>query len=160
MPATKTNGTTNSPATIKERGISRQTPLDLFSQMRAEMDRVFGDYFPFSRATQWSPALDIYDDKGTTVVKVELPGTKKEDIHLTIDQGDLIIRGERKNEETVEEKDFMRMERSYGSFYRRIPLPRGVTEKDISAKQQDGVLEVRIATPPSGLESQTRIPIN
>jgi HSP20 family protein len=109
--------------------------------------------------TQWSPALDVYNEGGSTVIKAELPGVNKEDIDLSIDQGELVIRGERKSEERTEETNYVRMERSYGSFYRRLPLPKGVTEDDISATQADGVLEVRIRQPESERETTRRIPI-
>ena len=93
------------------------------------------------------------------MIKAELPGVNKEDIDLSIDQGELVIRGERKSEERTEETNYVRMERSYGSFYRRLPLPKGVTEDDISATQADGVLEVRIRQPESERETTRRIPV-
>jgi HSP20 family protein len=163
MEGTKTNGTTatSSPAPVKERGLTSRSPFDLFAQMKSEMDRVFGEFMPFSRTTQWAPATDVYTEAdGSMVMKVELPGVKREDIHVTIEHGDMVIRGERKSEEKVEDKNFMRMERSYGSFYRRLPLPVGITEKEISASQSEGVLEIRIKQPKGAVESGKRIPIS
>ena len=159
MQSTESGDTSNLPATAQVRSPSQWSPFDLFNQMKSEMDRVFGEFRPFARSGQWSPTLDVYNEGGSTVIKVELPGVKKEDIDLSIEQGDLIIQGERKSEERTEETNYVRMERSYGSFYRRLPLPKGATEKDISATQADGVLEVRIKHPESERESAKRIPI-
>ena len=67
----------------------------------------------------------------------------REDIDVEIENGDLVIKGERHSEHEVKEEHAYRMERSFGSFYRRLPLPEGVKEEDISATYTDGVLEVR-----------------
>jgi HSP20 family protein len=159
--STKSNGTTSSPAPVKERGLTMWSPFDLFSQMKSEMDRVFGEYIPFTRSsTSWMPALDAYEEGGQSVIKVELPGMKKEDIDVSLEEGDLILRGERKHEQKHEERNYTRMERSYGSFFRRVPLPAGVTEKDISAVHADGVLEIRIKKPSTTGQGTKRIQIS
>jgi HSP20 family protein len=159
MQSSESGENSNLPAPVHERGSTQWSPFDLLNQMKSEMDRVFGEFRPFARSGQWSPALDVYNEGGSTVIKAELPGVKKEDIELSIDQGDLIIRGERKSDERTEETNYVRMERSYGSFYRRLPLPKGVTENEISATQADGVLEVRIKQPESEGQTSKRIPI-
>jgi HSP20 family protein len=159
MPATKTNGTTSSPASIRERGLAQWSPFDLFSQMKSEMDRVFGEYIPFSRSSTWMPTVDVFEKGDETVIKCELPGMKKEDIDISLEQGDLIIRGERKHEETKEERNYTRMERSYGSFFRRLPMPAGVTEKNVTASHSDGVVEIRVKRPVESNQSSRRIPI-
>jgi HSP20 family protein len=84
---------------------------------------------------------------------------KKEDIEITLDQGDLVIRGERKAEHEVKEEQHYRMECSYGSFYRRIPLPSGVKADQIKATYNDGVLEVRIPTPAQEQPQEQKIPV-
>jgi HSP20 family protein len=81
------------------------------------------------------------------VVKAEVPEVKKEDIDVALEGGDLVIRGERKAEQEVKEEDYYRMERSYGSFYRRIPLGFEVKSEQVQAKYTDGVLEVSIPKP-------------
>jgi HSP20 family protein len=159
MQSSESDGNSNLPAPVQERGLGQWSPFDLFNQMKSEMDRVFGEFRPFARSGQWSPALDVYSEGDSTVIKAELPGVNKEDIVLSIDDGDLIIRGERKSEERTEETNYVRMERSYGSFYRRLPLPKGVTEKDVSATQADGILEVRIKQPKPDQGTAKRIPI-
>ena len=109
--------------------------------------------------TTWMPSVDVYEKDGNVVVKAELPGMKKEDIDITLDQGDLVIRGERKAESEVKEQDYYRLERCYGSFYRRIPLPFEVKPDQITASYTDGVLEVRIPKPPQEQPQPQKIPL-
>ena len=71
------------------------------------------------------PHVDVFEREGNLVVKAELPGVKKDDIDLAIEDGDLVLRAERREEHEVKEENWYRMERTYGSLYRRLPLPRG-----------------------------------
>jgi HSP20 family protein len=94
--------------------------------------------------TTWAPRADVYEKDGDLMVKAELPGVKKEDIQVSMDDGDLVIKGERKVESEVKEENYYRMERTYGSFMRRLPMPEQAEADKIQAKYADGVLEVRI----------------
>jgi HSP20 family protein len=109
--------------------------------------------------TIWRPSVDVYEKDGNLVIKAELPGMKKEDIEVALDQGDLVIRGERKAESEVKEENYYRIERNYGSFYRRIPLPFEVKPDQITASYNDGVLEVRIPKPAQERPQPQRIPL-
>ena len=123
-----------------------------------EMERYFDRFFrhPFSLMTpQWpfrdfpklgeiSPSVDIFEEGGEMVVKAELPGITKENLHVTITENTLTITGEKKQEEKVEKKDYHRLERSYGSFTRTFRLPDNVTGDKAKASFKDGVLEVRV----------------
>ncbi len=89
------------------------------------------------------PTIDLYEDNDAIVVKADIPGLAKEEIELTV-SGDLMtIKGEKKKEEEVKEKDYYRRERSYGSFARTVQLPCEVKGDDIRANFKDGVLEIR-----------------
>lgn len=143
--------------TAKQPGDMRQMrrwdPFEQFDELQNEMLRWWAQAFPpMARAvrrmapTGLAPSTDVYEQNGSLVVKAELPGMKKEDIDVTLDRGDLLIRGERKAESNVKEDHYYRQERSYGSFYRRIPLPSEVTADQIKATYSDGVLEVRVPT--------------
>lgn len=129
--------------------------LDLFDQLQDEFDRMWTGRWPllwptahpFTPIEEWSPRADVYSQNGSIVIKAELPGVKKEDIDISVENGSLIIRGERKSEEKVEETDFYRMERSHGTFYRRLPMPKGVTAEQIKAEYKDGVLKVTVPKP-------------
>lgn len=169
-----TNGTTNPEkrvATTQETRPRRWDPFAMFAELESEMDRVFGRRFPavmhpLRRVTStlgqgWAPSADVFERDGAIVVKAELPGVDKGDISVTVESGDLVIKGERQAEEEVEEDRFYRMERFSGTFYRRFPLPEGVDEEQISAEYRDGVLEVRVPKPTGDEEVPERktIPI-
>jgi HSP20 family protein len=122
-----------------------------------EMERWFDDFFrrPFLTSS-WlprlrfpevgdiSPSVDIYEDKNDVVIKAEIPGMKKEDVSVSISDEILTISGEKKAEENVEKKNYHRIERTFGSFTRRMRLPPGLQEDKVKAVFKDGVLEVRI----------------
>lgn len=90
------------------------------------------------------PSIDIFSEGNEIVVKAELPGIRREDINVKLSDHDLTIYGEKKSEEKIERKDFLRLERSYGSFSRTVRLPEGVETDKITASYKDGVLEVRM----------------
>jgi HSP20 family protein len=103
---------------------------------------------PFTAAAiKWAPRMDVYEKDNAIVIEAELPGLKKEDVQVEVEGEDLVIRGESKAESEAKEEDYYRSERSYGSFYRRMPLPAGVTPEQIQAHLKDGVLEVRVPKP-------------
>jgi HSP20 family protein len=95
----------------------------------------------------WKPAVDIEEKNGKYLLTADLPGVKKEDIHVELHDGYLTLKGERKEEHEEKKKGFYRTERLYGSFERSFRVPEGVTEKDIKAKYHDGVLELSIPAP-------------
>lgn len=123
-----------------------------------EFERRFEDFFrrPFSLMeapwwTRWpalagevSPTADIYEEGGDIVVKAEIPGMKKEEIHVDINEKTMTLSGEKKKEEKVEKKDYVRIERAYGSFARTFHLPAEVQTDKARATFKDGVLEVRV----------------
>ncbi|HYH12018.1 MAG TPA: Hsp20/alpha crystallin family protein, partial [Thermomicrobiales bacterium] len=144
-------------ATTSEHRPRRWDPATVFSEIEAEMDRVFGRRLPFMQplrrymganiSDEWVPSADVYEKDGDLVVKAELPGVARDDIDVMIDNGDLVIKGERRSEEEVEEANYFRMERFSGTFYRRFPLPDNVDEDQIRAEYRDGVLEIQIPKP-------------
>jgi HSP20 family protein len=92
----------------------------------------------------WMPAVDIFEKDDKFVVKAELPGMKDEDIDVSVTGDTLVIKGEKKTESEEKEADYYRCERTYGSFYRSIPLPATVDANKIEADFEDGVLEVSL----------------
>lgn len=143
-------------------------PFAMFSEMEDMMDRMFGRRWPFSRPLRrftesgggWSPHVDMYEEGNDIVVKAELPGIAKDDVDLSIVSGDLVIRGERKSGNEIREDQYYRMERSFGTFYRRLPLPEGVDAEKISASFTDGVLDVRIPKPGASDQSAKKIQVS
>jgi HSP20 family protein len=100
-----------------------------------------------------APAVDIYEEGDDLVLKADLPGLNKEDIEVKLTDDYITISGEKKKEEKVEEKNFYRYERSYGSFSRTLRLPVEVHTDKAKAKFENGVLEVRI---PKTEEAKTK----
>jgi len=95
----------------------------------------------------WRPAIDIEVKDEKYMVRADLPGMKKNDIHIELKDGYLTLRGERKSEHEENEDNYHRIERTYGTFERTFKVPEGITEKDIHAKYKDGVLELTVPTP-------------
>ncbi|OQB09711.1 MAG: Spore protein SP21 [Candidatus Omnitrophica bacterium ADurb.Bin205] len=90
----------------------------------------------------WSPAVDIYDSKDNVMVKADIPGLTKDDIEVTVQGDTLFIKGEKKQEKEVKEKDYIRTERFYGNFQRAIRLPAEVQSDKVEATYKNGVLEL------------------
>jgi len=134
--------------------------LNPFSEMRRlqdEMNRMFDPGFPFENgelgAANWVPAVDIEETPETLRVIAELPGMKREDIQVEFENGMLTIRGTRTREEEKKEKNFHRVERSFGSFVRAFRLPATVDAEKIAATYEDGVLKLEM---PKREESKAR----
>ena len=145
--------------TTKEKGktmkLMRKSKLTLFdglglgrwSSFDEEIERLFNT--PFAGMTKpteffgdWTPALDLTQDKENFVAKIELPGMEKDDIDVSLHEGALTIRGERKAEEKQEDEGQLRTERVFGSFSRSVRLPKPVNEGKVVATYKDGVLTV------------------
>jgi len=114
-------------------------------------DIFFGDsFFPATgladefEATNWRPAVDVFDGDDKLVIKAELPGIEKKDIEVDVREGVLTLRGERSYENEVKEHNCYRKERSYGKFHRSFTLPENVETEKIEASFKDGVLTLDI----------------
>lgn len=94
---------------------------------------------------EWLPAVDITEDEKEYLIKVDLPEVNKEDVKVTLDNGMVMIRGERKFEKDEKNKKYHRIERSYGTFMRSFTLPADADSGQISAEFRDGLLQVRLA---------------
>jgi len=111
-------------------------------------EELFSPFFPLlerslvRNSSQWFPALDVSEEKDGFTVKADLPGIKKEDVHLSFENGLLTIEGERKEEAEEKEKNYHRVERTYGRFVRSLNLGTGVDGNQIQANYKDGVLEI------------------
>lgn len=107
----------------------------------------------------WMPRMDIFEKGGHLVIKAELPGFKKEDVEVTLEGNDLIVRGESKADTEIKEEDYYRTERRYGSYYRRLPLGFPVEITKIEAKLTDGVLEVKVPKPAEATPEAKKIAV-
>ena len=93
---------------------------------------------------QWTPTIDIVEDEHEYMIKAEIPEVQKDDVHVTVENGVLNIRGERKFEKEDKHKTYHRMERCYGSFSRSLSLPDDADPDRVSAEFKDGLLRVRL----------------
>ncbi len=107
----------------------------------------------------WSPAIDIYDSKDNVMVKADIPGMKKDEIEVSVHGDTLIIKGEKKQEKEVKEKDYVRTERFYGSFNRAISLPAAVDASKVNATYKNGVLELVLPKKEESKPKQLKIDI-
>jgi HSP20 family protein len=130
----------------------RYQPWGMMEQMRREMDRMMGEENAAS-ASDWVPAVDIKEDANCFTISADLPGIAPKDIDIHAENGMLTIQGERESEKREERQGYKRMERSYGSFFRRFTLPDTADTDKISAKGENGVLTITI---PKRAEIQPR----
>lgn len=141
-------------------------PFTVMQRMAEDMDRLF-EQFGFGRTglglgpswgslansdigslpALWAPQIETIQRNDRLVVRADLPGVDKGDVHVEVENGVLTISGERRNERDEEREGFYRSERSYGQFFRAIPLPEGVQTDQCEAKFDGGVLEVSLPVP-------------
>lgn len=116
------------------------------SAFRNELESLFDTFVQAEGRTQdFVPALDVSEEKDRYVVKAELPGLAPKDVNVSVENGMLTIRGEKRQESEEKGKSFHRIERRYGSFQRVLALPATVDASRTEAAYKDGVLTVRLA---------------
>ncbi|HLF17757.1 MAG TPA: Hsp20/alpha crystallin family protein [Candidatus Omnitrophota bacterium] len=145
----------------------RETGLDVFQDIediQREMNRLFD--FSLHRPLKagnggklWAPAVDVVDEKDVIKVKADLPGLKKEEIEVTVDNDTLCIKGEKKQEKEIKEKDYIRSERYYGSFNRSFTLPASVDPQKVNASYKDGVLEITLPKKEEAKKKEVKVEI-
>jgi HSP20 family protein len=143
-------------------------PLGTLQRLSNEMDRLFGDLgfgrqspsSSLSRAAElWAPQIDVFQRNNELVVKADLPGLKKEDVKVDVTDDAVTIQGERRAEHEEEREGVYRSERSYGSFYRVIPLPEAAMPEQAKATFNNGVLEITMPAPPEQVTRGRRLEI-
>ncbi|HET8877550.1 MAG TPA: Hsp20/alpha crystallin family protein [Casimicrobiaceae bacterium] len=143
-------------------------PFSVMRRISDEMDRLFENFgmgrglfqgepeqgrawdaggYGAGAPSMWSPHIEVCERSGKLLIQADLPGMKRDDVHVRIEDDEVIIQGERRQEQAQDESGYYRSERSYGSFYRTIPLPEGTNAESASATFKDGVLEIEIDAP-------------
>ena len=144
--------------TITRRDQSRSLTL------QDEVNRLFEDNFTRERSghadlATWAPAVDIYETENELVVKADLPDLQEKDIDVRITNNTLTIRGERKFENGIKEDNYLRIERSYGSFMRNFSLPNTVSSENIRADYRNGALTLHMAKREESKPKQIKISV-
>jgi HSP20 family protein len=137
--------------------IVRYDPFEELTRLQRDMSRLFDESYRSPARSDsngssgnamtgrfWAPAVDVRDDENEVVVHAELPGVKQEDIDIEVTGDTLTIRGERKFEDTEKRKDYVRVERSYGSFQRSFTIGMPIENDKVNAEFKDGILTVHL----------------
>jgi HSP20 family protein len=125
-------------------------PWNMLNQFRNEIDQVFGRINRTSHedsavvTSSWVPSVDIKEEAQHFLIEADIPGVEPKDIDISMENGVLTLKGERKAESQDEGKNYKRVERTYGSFYRRFSLPDTADAEKISASGKHGVLQITI----------------
>jgi HSP20 family protein len=137
--------------------ITRWDPFHNLSTLQEQVNRLFEGSLPRrsdqSALTTWAPAVDIYETENELVLKADLPDVNEKDLDIRIESNILTIEGERKFEEKVKEDNYLRIERTYGSFSRSFSLPSTVDSGSVKADYKNGLLTVEL---PKRAESKPR----
>ena len=140
-------------------------PFGEFDRMRRDMDRLWDSFLegvPGRRGEErgeWLPSLDVSETKNELVVKAEVPGMDHKDIDISLSNGVLTIKGEKKQEREEKEADYHLVERSYGSFVRSVQLPKEVQGDKISASYKDGILKIALPKSEEAKKKEIRIKV-
>lgn len=127
-------------------------PFWELEEVSTRLNRIFGR--PLARAesgnemlavADWAPSVDISETDTAYLIKGEIPGVKKEDVKVTLEDGMLTIKGERKQEKEEKGKKFHRVECSYGSFMRSFRMPDDADENKVKAEFKDGIINVTLS---------------
>jgi HSP20 family protein len=141
-------------------------PLREMDTVRNRMDRLFGGrtLVPWIgeesiTASEWSPLVDVSEDDKEFTIKADLPEVKKEDVHVTVEDGTIRITGERKFEKEEKGRRYHRLERSYGSFERSFVLPEGAKTDKVKAEFKDGTLQIHLPKAPQQQAKALEVPV-
>lgn len=154
---TLSRGELNRPAPVWRDPTTGSTtnPMSQFRSWTEQMERFFNSFglgAPGNRMgdwNMWSPQIETLQRGDQFIVRADLPGLNREDVNVEVTDDAVIIRGERRDEFQDEREGYFRSERSYGSFYRAVPIPAGAITEDVNASFKDGVLEITMPAPPA-----------
>jgi HSP20 family protein len=138
--------------------------FDEIEELQQEMNRLFDMtiHSPMKKGdggSHWSPTMDMIDEKDKIMVSMDMPGMKKDDIEISLQNDMLMVKGEKKEEREINEKDMVRSERFYGTFQRAIPLSASVDESKVEANYKDGVLEIIMPKKEEAKQKQIKVNI-
>lgn len=127
------------------------SPFSFMRRFGEGMEQLFADFgvgglMPrgFNELADWAPQIEMFERDNQLVIRADLPGLKKDDVQIELRDDSVVIQGERQDERREEREGFYSTERTYGRFYREIPLPEGADTDRATATFRDGVLEIAI----------------
>lgn len=141
-------------------------PIREMETVRNRMDRLFGrSLVPWLgeepiTASEWSPLVDVSETDREFTIKADLPEVKKEDVHVTVEDGTIRIAGERKFQREEKGRRYHRIERSYGTFERSFVLPEGAKTDKVKAEFKDGTLQVHLPKTPELQTKAVEVPVS
>lgn len=144
----------------------RWEPFESLNRSQSRVNDLFEETFGRSRLPHssgsgvWYPPVDILESKDSYLIRAELPGMKKEDFHLELEDGTLTLSGERKLEEPTNGDEYHRVERLAGKFFRSFYLPQTVKHDGIKATYRDGILEVLVPKAEEAKPRQITVSMN
>jgi HSP20 family protein len=135
--------------------LARWEPFADFGDLRSRLDQI-SDRLA-RREGGWAPAIDVVRNDGNLVLRADVPGIKPEEVKIEVEDGVLTVSGEHERSDEAKDADYVRRERSYGSFSRSLVLPSGVDAGAIKATTKDGVVDVTIPLPPEASNKKVTI---
>ena len=141
------------------------TPFRDFERTTKEMDRFWDSFLEGTLrkrgedGTEWFPSLDVSETKNELVVKAEVPGMDPKDIDISLSDGVLTMKGEKRQEKEEKEADYHLVERSYGGFTRSVQLPKEVKGDKISASYKDGILKITLPKSEEAKKKEIKIKV-
>ncbi len=139
--------------------LTRFDPLNELRTLEDRLNRVFSSDLGKNVLTDFTPSINTREGEYAYHIDVDLPGVKKEDISVKVENNVLTLKGERKSKEEVKEKDYYKMESSFGSFTRSFTLPDNIDAENIHAENKDGVLEITLPKKEQKKESVKQIKV-
>jgi HSP20 family protein len=148
QPGSQQRGISRRESYYPERDLFSLNPFAMMRRLSEEMDRAFSSSFGltprWSESGTWAPVIEVRERNNHLEIAAELPGLNKNDVRIECTDEGIVIEGERKRETESTEGGIHRSERSYGSFYRLVPLPEGADAEKAKAEFKDGVLRVSV----------------
>ncbi|WP_417666440.1 Hsp20/alpha crystallin family protein [Pseudidiomarina sp.] len=136
------------PQLRNESQVARWDPFNGASSIFDAFNDVFNTSWPAPIESKWNPPLDIIENDKEVVLKMDVPGMENKDIHVEINNGALVIRGERKYEKEHKDDNYLCIERRYGQFARSFRLPDYVDQDHVKAECKHGLLQVHLSKKP------------
>jgi HSP20 family protein len=135
-----------------------------FPSLRDEMDKMFEEFFekvrfPSAQEHSWTPALDVYETIKEVIITADVPGIDPKDVAVSIMEGSLTIKGERKRDPDLKDEELYRAEREFGMFQRMIQLPAEVSPDKAKASYNNGVLKIMIPKAQKSAPKEVKVDI-